>query len=146
MRLNGEVLRACKKNDECFDTMHEDWPGAEQVCRYIEQLEGEALRLKAALTARDATAYDNVELTLKPLPPYDKPLITPEMLEDAPGFEQFVKDKLVQKFADAITEPMLPHISDCENCTSKDRNWCWMSTHGSIRTDVTGSCECKCHA
>lgn len=99
MRLNGEVIRACKKNDECFDTMHEDWPGAEEVCRYIEQLEGEALRLKAALTARDAKVFDSVELTLKPLPPYDKPLFTQEMLEDAPCFEQYVRKRFDQAFS-----------------------------------------------
>jgi len=87
----------------------------------------------------------NTPQVVDPMAHMHKP-ITKEMLEDAPGFETFVREEVAKRFADAITEPMLSHISDCENCTSKDRNWCWMNTHGSIRTDVTGSCGCKCHA
>lgn len=99
MRLNSEVLRACLSlHPNHFDQSAEDWPGAEAVCLYIEKLEAEALRLKAALTARDAGVFETVELTLKPLPPYDKPLITAEMLEDAPGFEQYVRKIFAQAF------------------------------------------------
>ncbi len=55
MRLNSEVLRACihPENAEVFKQLSEDWPGAEEVCLYVERLEGQVLRLKAALEARD---------------------------------------------------------------------------------------------